>query len=417
MDAGQFSAAKLELRNRLDGLREELDRHLAKEYGVESTNRKTYEQWRDSHQPFHWFAEFYGIMRKGGFDVIIGNPPYVEYGKVKGTYTIKGYETESCGNLYAFVMERNTNLTGKVGRSGMIVPHSAVCTDRMAQPQQLLLNNNTAWVSTYDIRPSKLFEGVDQRLCIYVALAGRTPKAMFSSRYHRWHQTCRPLLLQSTMYVNTKSVLLPNSVPKIQSLMEVRLLEKLQSNTPLSEPLRKSVGEIIYYHNAPRYWVRATDFTPYFWNERDGEQLSSQVKTLILETKIDAKATVAALNSSLFYCWYLILSDCRHLNLREIESFPIGLDRMPKDVKMQLANLTKRLMTNFKQNKHRKVTEYKATGRVIYDEFDQKPSKPIVDEIDRSLANHYGFTDEELDFIINYDIKYRMGRETLKSGL
>lgn len=30
--------------------------------------------------------------------------------------------------------------------------------------------------------------------------------------------------------------------------------------------------------------------------------------------------------------------------------------------------------------------------------------------IDRILAQHYGFTDEELDFIINYDIKYRMGR-------
>ena len=27
------------------------------------------------------------------------------------------------------------------------------------------------------------------------------------------------------------------------------------------------------------------------------------------------------------------------------------------------------------------------------------------------LAERYGFTDEELDFIINYDIKYRMGRE------
>jgi len=25
------------------------------------------------------------------------------------------------------------------------------------------------------------------------------------------------------------------------------------------------------------------------------------------------------------------------------------------------------------------------------------------------LAKHYGFTEEELDFIINYDIKYRMG--------
>ena len=38
-------------------------------------------------------------------------------------------------------------------------------------------------------------------------------------------------------------------------------------------------------------------------------------------------------------------------------------------------------------------------------------SKAIIDEIDRVLAEHYGFTEEGLDFIINYDIKYRMGRE------
>ena len=38
-----------------------------------------------------------------------------------------------------------------------------------------------------------------------------------------------------------------------------------------------------------------------------------------------------------------------------------------------------------------------------------KLSKPIMDEIDDVLAQHYGFTDEELDFIINYDIKYRLG--------
>ncbi|MCX6645066.1 MAG: hypothetical protein NTY09_01705 [bacterium] len=38
-------------------------------------------------------------------------------------------------------------------------------------------------------------------------------------------------------------------------------------------------------------------------------------------------------------------------------------------------------------------------------------SKPIIDEIDRILAKHYGFMDEELDFIINTNIKYRMGSE------
>ena len=40
-----------------------------------------------------------------------------------------------------------------------------------------------------------------------------------------------------------------------------------------------------------------------------------------------------------------------------------------------------------------------------------KASKPILDDIDHLLARHYGFTEEELDFIINYDIKYRMGRD------
>ena len=51
----------------------------------------------------------------------------------------------------------------------------------------------------------------------------------------------------------------------------------------------------------------------------------------------------------------------------------------------------------------------KQTGETQTQSFKISKSKPIIDEIDRVLAQHYGFTDEELDFIINYDIKYRMG--------
>ena len=36
----------------------------------------------------------------------------------------------------------------------------------------------------------------------------------------------------------------------------------------------------------------------------------------------------------------------------------------------------------------------------------------ILDKIDTVLAGHYGFTAEELDCILNYDIKYRLGRVT-----
>jgi hypothetical protein len=45
------------------------------------------------------------------------------------------------------------------------------------------------------------------------------------------------------------------------------------------------------------------------------------------------------------------------------------------------------------------------------DIYEYNKSKPFIDEIDKVLAKHYGFTEEELDLIINYDIKYRMGDE------
>ena len=69
---------KRKLRDKLYGLSLELDRYLAQDYGVDHKKNEVFSAWRASHQPFHWFAEFYGVMRDGGFDVVIGNPPYVE---------------------------------------------------------------------------------------------------------------------------------------------------------------------------------------------------------------------------------------------------------------------------------------------------------------------------------------------------
>ncbi len=47
----------------------------------------------------------------------------------------------------------------------------------------------------------------------------------------------------------------------------------------------------------------------------------------------------------------------------------------------------------------------------IEKQFFPSLSKAIISDIDRSLVKHYGFTDDELEFIINCDIKYRMGRD------
>jgi hypothetical protein len=68
------------------------------------------------------------------------------------------------------------------------------------------------------------------------------------------------------------------------------------------------------------------------------------------------------------------------------------------------------VVKDLKRNAVRRRANSEMTGAVEYDEFWPSKSKPIIDEIDTVLAEHYGFTPEELDYIINYDIKYRLGR-------
>lgn len=405
------------LQKKLGELADELNRYLAREYSIDRKKDKEYQAWLTGHQPFHWFVEFYGIMQQGGFDVIIGNPPYVEYSKVRSSYYIRNYETESCGNLYAFVVERNCALLYKTGRTGMIIPHSAICTDRMVPVQKEFEKAYQYWVSTYCIRPAKLFVGVDQRLAIYLLQYSsnndeKAERTVFSSRYHHWYENTRPFLLPLVQYTNVQTMTFSGSIPKAHDAIEQMLWGKLKEFDPISKVLSKpQTLHKVYFHNAPRYWIRAMNFTPYFWNERDGEKVSSHVKSLSLAQKTDSYIVCAILNSTLFYWWFILLSNCRDLVLREIENFPVGLTNMSDAHKQVLQSLTDKLMQDLKKNAYRKETIYKATGKVVYDEFYPRHSKPIIDEIDRVLAQHYGFTDEELDFILNYDIKYRMGKD------
>ena len=79
---------------------------------------------------------------------------------------------------------------------------------------------------------------------------------------------------------------------------------------------------------------------------------------------------------------------------------------MAEDFREQL---TARLGKRLQDTASRKTIKTKEGHTIQYDEMKATFAKPIIDEIDHILAKHYGFTDEELDLIINYDIKYHMG--------
>jgi len=411
VDGKVTAGAKAELQARLDALDARLDAALAHTYGVNPAHQDAYARWCASHKPFHWLTAYYGIMQRGGFDVIIGNPPYVEYSKVRQQYTIRGYGTEACGNLYGYIIERCFDVLAQRQRMGMIVQLPMVCTDRMIPLQdECFHNGERLWFATFDDRPARLFDGLEHiRATVFLAQRGRpSVSAVFATKYNRWYSQARTALFECLQHAQVSDLLVPGAIPKVGDRHSARLFRHLTDRTVIGDSLSAQHLGRVYFHNSPQYWIRAMDYVPYFWNERDGQQPSTQVKALALSDGF-VKAVVGTLSSSLFYWWFIVLSDCRHLNLREIERFPVGLDEMSVDARLELGALAARLVDDLQANARRKTAYYKTTGRVEYDEYYPSLSKAIIDEIDTVLARHYGFTEEELDFIINYDIKYRMG--------
>jgi hypothetical protein len=130
-----------------------------------------------------------------------------------------------------------------------------------------------------------------------------------------------------------------------------------------------------------------------------------------LKDKRTANGVVCLLMSNLFFWYYEAMGNCRNLTYDDIYNFPICNNK----VLLEIAQKTEPLMCDIQKNAKRKVRNQKKTGKVEYDEYYIKESKTYIDEIDTILAAHYGFTEEELDFIINYDIKYRMGKELLNN--
>jgi hypothetical protein len=123
-----------------------------------------------------------------------------------------------------------------------------------------------------------------------------------------------------------------------------------------------------------------------------------------------AHSICALIHSSLFYVYYIAFSDGFHLSDNLVSSFPMSKGLLEYT---ELVTANESLMEELRSNALRKTIRTKDGDEITYAEFYVSKSKAIVDEIDCILAKYYGFTDEELDFIVNYDIKYRLGDELL----
>ena len=164
--------------------------------------------------PFHWVLHFYNVIISGGFDIVVGNPPWLSTTASASSRTRrpqllrpmyeKLFKTKDAREHYAFFFEIALNMMKPGGRIGYIVALSSISLISKKPLQEFLRNRcSELMISSYNDRPGKIFEGgTHARSAI---ILGRhdidTPCKIFTTGSHRWKAKDRPGLLSNVKYL------------------------------------------------------------------------------------------------------------------------------------------------------------------------------------------------------------------------
>lgn len=94
---------------------------------------------------FNWHEEFADIFKNGGFDVVVGNPPYVNFVNLpisdRSYYKANYVTTKNKTDLYAFFIEQSTKLLKNGGYLSFIFPHTWSSTTSFQPLRRLVIEN------------------------------------------------------------------------------------------------------------------------------------------------------------------------------------------------------------------------------------------------------------------------------------
>ncbi|MEO7858925.1 MAG: Eco57I restriction-modification methylase domain-containing protein, partial [Nitrospirales bacterium] len=112
--------------------------------------------------PFDWKADFPEIMKAGGFNAVIGNPPYIRsqtLGADQREYYGHTYQTATATyDIYVLFVEKAVGLANNEGRSGFILPNKFFTTDYGCGLRKILVEQNLL-EKLVDFEDAQVFHG------------------------------------------------------------------------------------------------------------------------------------------------------------------------------------------------------------------------------------------------------------------
>ncbi|MDI6735810.1 MAG: hypothetical protein QME42_06410, partial [bacterium] len=334
---------------------------------------------------------------KDGFDVAIANPPYGNL--------LKSHEKKSMDNKYPFstlsdisspFIERGFTLLKEHGNLIFIITYAITFSKDFSKSRELMAKGFAEnYVYTFDRDKCRIFESMTQTVSIIKCFNKNSPykKGIFTSRMFRETPD-----IHSIHVSNVDNLLLPigakysqkHRLPKIGETINIDILNKLLSfKYKAKEAIQDKGGERIWVRTSGNYWYNVWDKEPY---------KSSEIKPISVKQSY-SNFVLLLINSSLFYFWFRLYGDGRHMNFDILNEMPIPEEKFIRRQDRLLTKLSKSLMNSLFSvfDKER-------------DRFLTSNIKDQIDMIDLVLCKYfYGLNYEEILHIMNYDSEVRTG--------
>ena len=323
------------------------------------------------------------------YDIIVGNPPYVEYGELP----VK--PDSNYGNIYADVLCNAVCELKSTGVIGFVIPLSFVATSRMQSIREDMYKKmNRIFILNYADRPDCLFDGVHQKLSILFGIKGQGKCISYTSSYYHWYNSERRDLLNNCKIFPSHQR--DQYIPKIGNVYEDSIFEKIcnvKGESLLSLLNTQNKQSSVYLNMRACFWMKAFSFNP---GSKEYKEFgcSSEMKPYLL----------AILNSNLFFLYWTIVSDCWHITNKELSEFFVPTNGVCLDMF--------RILTSKLERKLERTKKYIGSVQTQY-EYKHRECKPEIDAIDDALQEIYGLTDDEVAFLKEYKLKYRMSNGTI----
>lgn len=323
------------------------------------------------------------------YDIIIGNPPYVEDSKAQSIHSKK------YGNIYANILSNASCLLKNNGVIGFILPLSYISTPRMKKIREELFQRlPQQYILSFADRPDCLFVSVHQKLCILLAGNKKIAPTIFTSNYTYWYKEERKNLFERINIVQN-AFYGKEFIPKMGTALDLKIYEKILSHQKSLAELFVPQGIPIYLNMRTTYWIKA------FFNEHLGAEY--KIFKCIDEERADL--SLLLLNSSLFWWYWVCVSDCWHITNKELVGF--------KFPEVFDSERIKNLVTAL-ENRLEATKKYVGTKQTKY-EYKHKYCVKEIQEIDDYVNALYNLVAEESFYIKNFAYRYRTSGGGVKS--